>query len=73
MKDERPGSQITHSCPNPAGLIYFSQVLKIERYQQRLEGLKFKITFQSLLDGVNEVCSFFTVKICFASMSKNKF
>ncbi|KAG0026509.1 hypothetical protein BGZ81_006308 [Podila clonocystis] len=33
---------------------FFVEVLKIERYQQRLEGLKFKITFQSLLDGVNE-------------------
>ena len=34
----------------PLGL----QILNIDRYQQRLEGLKFKVTFQSLLDGVNE-------------------
>ncbi|KAI1302148.1 hypothetical protein EDD11_005716 [Mortierella claussenii] len=33
---------------------FFVEMLKIERYQQRLEGLKFKVTFQSLLDGVNE-------------------
>lgn len=30
-------------------------MLKVERYQQRLEGLKFKVTYQSLLEGVNEV------------------
>ncbi|KAF9177605.1 Dishevelled associated activator of morphoproteinsis 2 [Haplosporangium sp. Z 767] len=30
------------------------QILKIDRYQQRLEGLKFKMTFQSLMDGINE-------------------
>jgi len=34
---------------------FFVEMLKIERYQQRLEGLKFKVTFQSMLDGVNEV------------------
>jgi cytokinesis protein len=34
---------------------FFVEMLKIERYQQRLEGLKFKVTFQSLLEGVTEV------------------
>ncbi|KAF9356289.1 hypothetical protein BGX26_005472 [Mortierella sp. AD094] len=33
---------------------FFVEMLKVERYQQRLEGLKFKMTFQGLLDGVNE-------------------
>ncbi|KAG0049422.1 hypothetical protein BGZ83_005772 [Gryganskiella cystojenkinii] len=33
---------------------FFVEILNIDRYQQRLEGLKFKVTFQSLLDGVNE-------------------
>ncbi|KAF9956965.1 hypothetical protein BGZ70_009694 [Mortierella alpina] len=33
---------------------FFVEMLKVDRYQQRLEGLKFKVTFQSLLDGVNE-------------------
>ncbi|KAG0290883.1 Dishevelled associated activator of morphogenesis 2 [Dissophora globulifera] len=36
---------------------FFVEVLKIERYPQRLEGLKFKVTFKSLLDGVNESIS----------------
>lgn len=34
---------------------FFVEMLKVERYQQRLEGLKFKVTFQGLLEGVNEV------------------
>ncbi|KAF9357922.1 hypothetical protein BGX26_002860 [Mortierella sp. AD094] len=33
---------------------FFVEILKIDRYQQRLEGLKFKVTFKSLLDGINE-------------------
>ncbi|KAG0235138.1 hypothetical protein BGW42_005788 [Actinomortierella wolfii] len=33
---------------------FFVEMLKVERYQQRLEALKFKITFQGLLDGVIE-------------------
>ncbi|KAH7045424.1 hypothetical protein BKA57DRAFT_79829 [Linnemannia elongata] len=33
---------------------FFVEMLKVERYQQRLEGLKFKVTFQGLLEGVNE-------------------
>ncbi|KAF9283140.1 hypothetical protein BGZ68_005530 [Mortierella alpina] len=33
---------------------FFVEMLKVDRYQQRLEGLKLKVTFQSLLDGVNE-------------------
>ncbi|GJJ73060.1 hypothetical protein EMPS_05418 [Entomortierella parvispora] len=33
---------------------FFVEMLKIERYQQRLEGLKFKMTFHATLDGVNE-------------------
>ncbi|KAG0052875.1 hypothetical protein BGZ83_002023 [Gryganskiella cystojenkinii] len=33
---------------------FLVEMLKIERYQQRLEALKFKVMFQSLLDGVNE-------------------
>ncbi|KAF8940983.1 hypothetical protein BGZ58_003405 [Dissophora ornata] len=33
---------------------FFVEMLKVERYQQRLEGLKFKVTFQGLLDGVTE-------------------
>ncbi|KAG0250651.1 hypothetical protein BG011_008195 [Mortierella polycephala] len=36
---------------------FFVEMLKIERYQQRLEGLKFKVTFQSLLDGVKDAIS----------------
>ncbi|KAG0347011.1 hypothetical protein BG004_000301 [Podila humilis] len=36
---------------------FFVEMLKVERYQQRLEGLKFKITFQSMLEGVNESIS----------------
>lgn len=34
---------------------FFVEMLKVERYQPRLEGLKFKVTFQGLLEGVNEV------------------
>ncbi|KAF9930254.1 hypothetical protein BGZ67_005888 [Mortierella alpina] len=33
---------------------FFVEMLMVDRYPQRLEGLKFKVTFQSLLDGVNE-------------------
>ncbi|KAF9115471.1 hypothetical protein BGX27_007724 [Mortierella sp. AM989] len=33
---------------------FFVEILQIDRYQQRLEGLKFKVTFESLLDGINE-------------------
>ncbi|KAG0279795.1 hypothetical protein BGZ95_000200 [Linnemannia exigua] len=33
---------------------FFVEMLKVERYQQRLEALKFKVTFQSLLEGVTE-------------------
>ncbi|KAG0003943.1 hypothetical protein BGZ65_001179, partial [Modicella reniformis] len=33
---------------------FFVEMLKVERYQQRLEGLQFKMTFQMLIDGVNE-------------------
>ncbi|KAG0282002.1 hypothetical protein BGZ97_009178, partial [Linnemannia gamsii] len=33
---------------------FFVEILTIDRYQQRLEGLIFKVTFQSVLDGVNE-------------------
>ncbi|KAF9394110.1 hypothetical protein BGX21_010485 [Mortierella sp. AD011] len=33
---------------------FFVEMLKVERYQQRLEGLKFKMTFQGLLDGIND-------------------
>ncbi|KAG0022340.1 Dishevelled associated activator of morphogenesis 2 [Entomortierella chlamydospora] len=33
---------------------FFVEILKIDRYQQRLEGFKFKVTFKSLLDGINE-------------------
>ncbi|KAI8596509.1 hypothetical protein EDD21DRAFT_388055 [Dissophora ornata] len=40
---------------------FFVEILKIERYQQRLEGLKFKVTFESLLDGVNESISAISV------------
>ncbi|KAG0358937.1 Dishevelled associated activator of morphogenesis 2 [Gamsiella multidivaricata] len=36
---------------------FFVEILQIDRYQQRLEGLKFKVTFKSLLDGVNESIS----------------
>ncbi|KAF9436650.1 hypothetical protein BGZ76_003376 [Entomortierella beljakovae] len=36
---------------------FFVEMLKIERYQQRLEGLRFKITFQATLDGINESIS----------------
>ncbi|KAF9956641.1 hypothetical protein BGZ72_002608 [Mortierella alpina] len=39
---------------------FFVEMLKVDRYQQRLEGLKFKVTFQSLLDGVNESMAFIT-------------
>ncbi|KAG0256761.1 hypothetical protein DFQ27_005516 [Actinomortierella ambigua] len=31
---------------------FFVEMLKVERYQQRLEALKFKITFEGLLEGV---------------------
>ncbi|KAF9956390.1 hypothetical protein BGZ72_002808 [Mortierella alpina] len=33
---------------------FFVEILKIDRYPQRLEGLKFKVTFHSLLEGINE-------------------
>ncbi|KAF9577958.1 Dishevelled associated activator of morphogenesis 2 [Lunasporangiospora selenospora] len=33
---------------------FFVEILKIERYQQRLEGLRFKITFWTVLDSINE-------------------
>ncbi|KAF9109877.1 hypothetical protein BGX27_007091 [Mortierella sp. AM989] len=39
---------------------FFVEMLKVERYQQRLEGLKFTMTFQGLLDGVNESISAIT-------------
>ncbi|KAF9921658.1 hypothetical protein FBU30_008285 [Linnemannia zychae] len=39
---------------------FFVEMLKVERYQQRLEGLKLKVTFQGLLDGVNEAISSIT-------------
>ncbi|KAG0342256.1 hypothetical protein BG000_005983 [Podila horticola] len=39
---------------------FFVEMLKVERYQQRLEGLKFKVTYQSLLEGVNEAISSIT-------------
>ncbi|KAF9147778.1 hypothetical protein BG015_010519, partial [Linnemannia schmuckeri] len=39
---------------------FFVEMLKVERYQQRLEGLKFKVTFQGLLEGVNEGISSIT-------------
>ncbi|KAF9327544.1 hypothetical protein BG006_009173 [Podila minutissima] len=39
---------------------FFVEMLKVERYQQRLEGLKFKVAYQSLLEGVNEAISSIT-------------
>ncbi|KAF9582185.1 hypothetical protein BGW38_000535, partial [Lunasporangiospora selenospora] len=39
---------------------FFVEMLKIERYQPRLEGLKFKITFIGLLESVTESISFIT-------------
>ncbi|KAF9142652.1 hypothetical protein BGX30_002468 [Mortierella sp. GBA39] len=33
---------------------FFVEILTIDRYQQRLEGFIFKVTFQGVLDGVNE-------------------
>ncbi|KAF9925655.1 Disheveled-associated activator of morphogenesis 1 [Linnemannia zychae] len=33
---------------------FFVEILTIDRYQQRLEGLIFKVTFRNVLDGVNE-------------------
>ncbi|KAG0377050.1 hypothetical protein BGX24_006792 [Mortierella sp. AD032] len=33
---------------------FFVEILTIDRYQQRLEGLIFKVTFRGVLDGVNE-------------------
>ncbi|KAG0304695.1 hypothetical protein BGZ98_005170 [Dissophora globulifera] len=33
---------------------FFVEMLKVERYQHRLEGLKFKVTFHGLLEGVTE-------------------
>ncbi|KAF8977913.1 hypothetical protein BGZ46_007008 [Entomortierella lignicola] len=39
---------------------FFVEMLKVERYQQRLEGLKFKMTFQGLIDSVNESISAIT-------------
>ncbi|KAF9416290.1 Dishevelled associated activator of morphogenesis 2 [Podila epigama] len=50
---------------------FFVEVLKIERYQQRLEGLKFKITFQSVLDGVNEAIT--AVSIASQNLKNSKF
>lgn len=35
--------------------VKLQQMLRVERYQQRLEGLKFKVAYQSLLEGINEV------------------
>ncbi|KAG0365393.1 hypothetical protein BGZ54_006556 [Gamsiella multidivaricata] len=39
---------------------FFVEMLKVERYQQRLEGLKFKATFKTLLEGINEAVSAIT-------------
>ncbi|KAF9102025.1 hypothetical protein BGX29_005014 [Mortierella sp. GBA35] len=39
---------------------FFVEMLKVGRYQQRLEGLKFKVTFQGMLEGVNEGISSIT-------------
>ncbi|KAF9089575.1 Dishevelled associated activator of morphoproteinsis 2 [Mortierella sp. AD031] len=39
---------------------FFVEMLKVGRYQRRLEGLKFKVTFQGMLEGVNEGISSIT-------------
>ncbi|KAF9363124.1 hypothetical protein BGX34_004815 [Mortierella sp. NVP85] len=55
-KDAPEEVQLTLGRPEA----FFVEMLKVERYQQRLEGLKFKMTFKQLMDGVNESIAIIT-------------